>query len=258
MSDDFRGRRRLQRPGRRRPATGSGGGPSGWLITIAAVIVVLVAGWFLGMALAHVVGGRHPRTANLPTPIPLAAASPSPTAGAAVSPSPSLPAATPTPAPVPTHGPRKTAAPAVAPVATPTLTPVITPSPVPSSLPTKRPPPAPAASPAALRTASPAAAPAAGMVSPVNTAAQIVRRYIDAMKAGNLTRAQQFLGNGSPDESFISSSTRIASITSKPNADGSFNVAADMRASGTEYYETFVVAPTPSGDRILQKTAIKP
>lgn len=31
-----------------------------------------------------------------------------------------------------------------------------------------------------------------------------------------------------------------------------------MTTAGVEYYETFVVAPTPAGTRILDKTSIKP
>jgi hypothetical protein len=74
------------------------------------------------------------------------------------------------------------------------------------------------------------------------------------LRRGDPATAQTYLGNGSPDESFIDSATRITSITTTPNADGSYKVAVDMQTTGGEYYETFTVA----SDRILEKTAIKP
>jgi hypothetical protein len=81
-----------------------------------------------------------------------------------------------------------------------------------------------------------------------------VTEYIDALRRGDPAAASAYLGNGSPDESFIDSAARITSITSTPNGDGSYKVAVDMQTSNGEYYETFTVA---SG-RILEKTAIKP
>jgi hypothetical protein len=90
--------------------------------------------------------------------------------------------------------------------------------------------------------------------APENPAARIVTAYIDALRRGDPAAASTYLGNGSPDESFIDAATRITSITSTPNGDGSYKVAVDMQTSNGEYYETFTVA----SNHILDKTAIKP
>jgi hypothetical protein len=86
----------------------------------------------------------------------------------------------------------------------------------------------------------------------------VVRAYIDALRRGDPQTAAQYLGNGVPDEDFIDSGTRITSVNSTRNTDGSYKVDVDMQTSKGEYYETFVVASTPDGSRILDKTAIKP
>lgn len=67
-----------------------------------------------------------------------------------------------------------------------------------------------------------------------------------------------YLGNGVPDEDFIDENTRITGMSSTRNADGSYKVAVNMQTAKGEYYETFVVAPSANGARILDKTAIKP
>jgi hypothetical protein len=67
-----------------------------------------------------------------------------------------------------------------------------------------------------------------------------------------------YLGNGSPDESFIDENTHITSVSSSRNADGSYKVEVDMKTRNGEYYETFTVATTSTGSRILEKTAIRP
>jgi hypothetical protein len=87
-----------------------------------------------------------------------------------------------------------------------------------------------------------------------NPAARVVRAYIEALRRGDPTTASTYLGNGSPDEAFIDSATRISSINSTRNADGSYKVSVDLQTASGEYYETFTVA----SDRILDKTAIKP
>jgi hypothetical protein len=89
-------------------------------------------------------------------------------------------------------------------------------------------------------------------------ATQTVLAYINALKRGDPQAAALYLGNGSPDEDFINENTRISSVSSTPNGDGSFKVAVDMQTVNGEYFETFIVAQTGSGARILDKTAIKP
>lgn len=103
-------------------------------------------------------------------------------------------------------------------------------------------------------TAAPAQAPAHAS----NPATQTVIAYIDALKRGDPQAAALYLGNGSPDEDFINENTRIASVSSTPNGDGSFKISVDMQTVNGEYFETFTVAQTGSGARILDKTAIKP
>jgi hypothetical protein len=91
-----------------------------------------------------------------------------------------------------------------------------------------------------------------------DAASRTVRAYIEALRRGDPSSAATYLGNGVPDESFIDGSTRIASITSTRNTDGSYKVEVDMKTSQGEYYETFIVASTGTANRILDKTAIKP
>lgn len=85
-----------------------------------------------------------------------------------------------------------------------------------------------------------------------------MRSYIDALRRGDPTGAAVYLGNGVPDEDFVDENTRVVSVNSTRNADGSYKVAVDMQTNKGEYYETFVVASTADGARILEKTAIKP
>jgi hypothetical protein len=78
------------------------------------------------------------------------------------------------------------------------------------------------------------------------------------LRRGDPQAAAAFLGNGAPDEDFIDANTRIASVNTTRNSDGSYKVVVDMQTSKGEYSETFVVAGTGDGARILEKTAIKP
>ncbi len=64
------------------------------------------------------------------------------------------------------------------------------------------------------------------------------------LRRGDPQGAAQYLGNGTPDEDFIDSNTRITSVNSTRNSDGSYKVAVDMHTSKGEYFETFTVAPT--------------
>jgi hypothetical protein len=127
---------------------------------------------------------------------------------------------------------------------------VPTPTPTPAPEPTRTP--IETASPHAseLPSPEPTQAPLAQAGSP---AAHIVRAYIDALRRGDPQTASTYLGNGTPDESFIDSGTRISSVTTSRNSDGSYKVEVDMRTAQGEYYETFTVA----SNRILDKTAIK-
>lgn len=249
-------------PRRRRAAPPSSpqrpGGGSSWVPTIVAGIVVIAAGWFLGMGLAHVLN-KHPvqETAQGPLSSPISVTPlPSPT---------SAPTPAQTPSPRPTHTPRpkprRTRKPAPAPTPTPIPVVTINPATMPPATQApalrqtqpvaRRPEPVTSVLPSPSPSPSPSSAPVGG-------AARLVRKYIDAMRRGDPQTADLYLANGSPDESFIGPSTQITSITSTQRADGSYKVAVDMRTPSGEYYETFTVAATAQGDRILDKTAIKP
>ncbi len=252
MSDDFRRRRRLSNKGTPRRSRPNGVNP--WVITIFAALVVILGGWFLGQALARVFNGpaKNEKVAQAPTPVPIVTpvSSASPAAEATASPAPSpTPTASPKPTPQATPAatatvkvttaPVETAAPAAA--STAAAAPA-RPTPVPAAS-------TPAASAAPVATAAPA--PASAHETP---ASGVVRAYIDALRRGDPGAASAYLGNGVPDESFIDASTRINSVTSTRNGDGSYKVSVDMHTAQGEYYETFTVA----SDRILEKTAIKP
>lgn len=257
MSDDFRRRRRLSNTGSPRRSSG-GSGMNPWVVTIFAAIVVIAGGWFLGQTLARIFNGP-PKNESVakrqaPTPLPVVTPPPSPSPAASLAPTPTPePAATPKPTPRPTPTPTPaatstatvnvTAAPSAAPAPTPTAT--SAPTAAPSATPALR-----HTQPIARRP-EPTATPAP---VPQNPAARVVHAYIDALRRGDPAAAAAYLGNGTPDESFIDSSTRITSITTARNADGSYKVSVDMQTAKGEYFETFTVA----SNQILQKTAIKP
>jgi outer membrane biosynthesis protein TonB len=250
MSGDFRRRRRIPPDAPRRTSRG-GNGVNPWVITIAAAIVVIAGGWFLGQALAHAFSGPQPKPQQvaqvLPSPSATVQPSPSPAASATAAPSAS---------PKPTSAP--TPKPTIARTATPKPKPTPEPTPTASAQPTS----APTALAPVLRHTEPVArkaetTPSAAATTAPQTegsAARVVRAYINALRGGDPATASTYLGNGVPDESFIDSATRIISVTQTENSDGSYKVSVDMQTAQGEYYETFTVA----SDKILDKTAIKP
>lgn len=231
-----------------------------WVITIFAALVVIAGGWFLGQALARVFNGQ-PKTekvAQAPTTQPILTPPPSasPQASAPASPS-AAPSPTHSPKPTPEPSPTATAEVTTAPVQTaqPTAQPTATTAPTASPAATPSPSPATRRTQPIARRPEPSSAPAAQSANQgTGEASRIVRGYIESLRAGNPEQASTYLGNGSPDETFIDSSTRIVSISESANGDGSYKVSADMQTTKGEYYETFIVA---SG-KILDKTAIKP
>lgn len=100
--------------------------------------------------------------------------------------------------------------------------------------------------------------PAASSAPAQDAGATTVRAYIEALRRGDPQAAAAYLGNGVPDEAFIDGSTRITGLTSTRNSDGSYKVGVNLQTPKGEYYETFLVAPSGSGARILEKTAVKP
>jgi hypothetical protein len=257
--DDLRRRRRLTSGGPRR-SSGGGNSFGPWLVTVLAAIAVIVGGWFLGQTLAHVFNGSQSSTQvarQQPTPAPVVTPLTSPSPEVTVAP-------TPTPTVEPTVNPTEepTLPPTPAPSAAPTIAPTEKPTPAPTPTPTV------AAASAAPRKTQPIArrpenTPAPSTATPAtgaagDSASRTVRAYIDALRRGDPQAAAAYLGNGVPDETFIDGNTRIASINSTRNSDGSYKVEVDMKTAQGEYFETFIVASTPNGNRILEKTAIQP
>ena len=92
---------------------------------------------------------------------------------------------------------------------------------------------------------------------PSNAAEVTVRSYIEALRSGDPQTAGSYLGNGSPDEGFINSSTHIVSMHTAREADGSYVVAVTMSTTSGNYLETFDVSATADGSKILQKSVTK-
>ena len=256
MSDERRRRRPNPEAGPRRTKSSSAGGIMPWAITIAAALAVIAGGWFLGQALAHAFGGGSTtQTAQTqPSGIPPVTPLPSPSAtelNETPAPSPSSsPSAPPTASP--SARPTRTLPPTPEPSAAPTVTPAATLKPKPSPVATPTPAPAP------TRVPTPAPATVAAPVSAASSAAkQTVLGYIAALKRGDPQTAASYLGNGAPDESFINSQTRILNVTETPNADGSSMVEVQMQTGDGEVSESFQVASSAGGSRILDKTATK-
>jgi hypothetical protein len=97
--------------------------------------------------------------------------------------------------------------------------------------------------------------PPAPTPAPENGAARIVRAYIDALRRGDPQTAAKYLGNGAPDETFIDPTTRITSLTTTENSDGSYSVAVEMQTRSGKYGETFLVSGAGSGARILGRSS---
>ncbi|MFN2449302.1 MAG: hypothetical protein ABR508_05840 [Candidatus Baltobacteraceae bacterium] len=255
-----------------------------WILTIIAALVVVAGGWFLGQGLAHMLGSKNDQPVPAATAAPLAAATSSPQPAA-----PSQPSPTASVRPLIKPAPKSTHKPAAKPVnaATPAAAPPSSRAPQPTARASAAPTPkaAPATAAPAKATAAPqkataapqkaTAAPQKATAAPIRTmipraavtaappvpediASSTVRAYIDALKRGDPQAASAYLGNGTPDEDFIDGATRITSLTSTRNSDGSYKVAVTLQTVKGRYGETFVVAPNGSGARILEKTAIKP
>ncbi len=92
---------------------------------------------------------------------------------------------------------------------------------------------------------------------PSNAAEVTVRSYIEALRSGDPQTAASYLGNGSPDESFINSSAHIVSMHTAREADGSFVVAVTLSTPSGSYLETFDVSSAADGSKILQKSVSK-
>jgi hypothetical protein len=112
---------------------------------------------------------------------------------------------------------------------------------------------APAAPPKA--TSAPAAPPKASAGEP---AVSLVRSYLEALARGDRATASAYLAGGSASETFMSGQAQIESIRSTPGSNSGYQVTADVKSGGVEYYGTFTVVPGPSGLHIVDHYWIKP
>ncbi len=85
-----------------------------------------------------------------------------------------------------------------------------------------------------------------------------MRSYLAAMTQGDREAASAYLASGAPNEAFLNASTAVESVRSEALGGSRYRVMADMRSSGTEYYETFTVEPGPGGLQITDHYWIKP
>jgi hypothetical protein len=277
-------RRRTEPPSSRR----SSSAPS-LLPTIALGIGVVVAGLGIGAFLSAMQnrGASHATTATAPSGLPVVTPVAQPTRGPiAIATLVAHATDTPSPKPAATHPPTASPKPAVtaraaatarAAPATPAATtkPTASPAAKPTLAPTPRPTathPAPTPPPATPRPTippTPAPTPAARVApaGPPSFAAQAqttVRRYLDALIAGNENAAYAALGAapGDPnarlsEEAFIDRGTRITSIrTTAVNANGA-TVEVEISSSRGAYYATYHVTAGAGGPVIDQHDYIK-
>jgi hypothetical protein len=289
--------RRRRSPSSEPPRRSSGG--SSLLPTIALGIGVIVAGLGIGAFFSAMQSKGHPQPttatsggAPVITPVPQPSRGPVVIATMVAHPTPTpAPAPTPTPEPsataAPTPTPRVTAKPsspprpsappaavAAATAAPPSAAPQ-TVAPQATTAPTRVPPPTPPparVTPAAVvvtpRPATPS--PAATIVARVtpdgfNAVAQgTVRRYLDALIAGNENAAYAALGKAAGDpgaqlseEAFIDRGARITSIRTRSTDATGETIDAEIASSRGTYYATYHVTNGPAGPIIDQHDYIK-
>jgi hypothetical protein len=102
---------------------------------------------------------------------------------------------------------------------------------------------------------TPAAPPKASTGEP---AVSLVRSYLEALAHGDRTTASTYLAGGSPSETFMNGEAQIESVRSAPGSNSGYQVTADVKSGGVEYYGTFTVVPGPSGLQIVDHYWIKP
>jgi len=212
---------------------------------------------------AHPTASPSPRVTATPraTPSPRASATPRPT-----------PSASPTPAGTPTAGGTATPSATATPRATPT--PHATPKPVAAASarpvetprPTERPTPRPTERPTPHPTERPTPAPAsvarAVPPAPVSAAQSTVRRYLNALIAGNDAGAYAELGRapgegGLSERSFIDRETRITSMRTTSTDPTGATVEVELSSSHGPYVATYHVTNGPNGPVIDQHDYIK-
>jgi hypothetical protein len=95
--------------------------------------------------------------------------------------------------------------------------------------------------------------------APATDAAGTVRRYLEAIVAGNTTAAAALLSPGGTvkEAAFLDGSAHLTSVrVTRTDASGAF-VEADITAAGGSYVATFHVTNAPAGGTIDQHDYIK-
>jgi hypothetical protein len=114
--------------------------------------------------------------------------------------------------------------------------------------------------PVAVATPAPAASIAAAppKASAGDPAVSLVRSYLESLAHGDRATANTYLAGGSASETFMSGESQIQSVRSTPGSNSGYQVTADVKSGGVEYYGTFTVVPGPSGLQITDHYWIKP
>jgi len=75
---------------------------------------------------------------------------------------------------------------------------------------------------------------------------------------GDRSSASTYLAGGSPSETFMNGEAQIESVRAAPGSNSGYQVTADVKSGGVEYYGTFTVVPGPSGLQITDHYWIRP
>jgi hypothetical protein len=113
----------------------------------------------------------------------------------------------------------------------------------------------PTSTPIAAAKPAPATPPKASAGEP---AVSLVRSYLEALAHGDRATASTYLGGGNPSETFMNGEAQIESVRSTPGSNSGYQVTADVKSGGVEYYGTFTVVPGPSGLQITDHYWIRP
>lgn len=244
-------------PRRRRPVYSEPPRPNGGEFPlIPAIIVVILVGLFVGAVFAHYVAAPKHTKNTLVTVRPTALPTAAPTLAAEPTQPPPTPAPKPTAAETSSPSPQPTATHAVTPPPRPqnTALALATASPVtpkPATAKPSTPRPAPSATPVLKHTLPVARA----TENTSGAAAGVVRSYIGALASGRPQAAAAYLANGSPDQdSFVDAGSRIGSISSSRNTNGTYHVDANVVTASGTYAMSFTVSAT---NRITDHVGVK-
>lgn len=272
-------------PRRRRPDSGSKSEGGGWIATIAMCFGVVVAGLAIGALIAvfmqrstgNPVAASNPVAAPSATPLAPAAPSEQPTR-AQVLIATFMPRRTPRPTATPTQAPSPTPEPTQPPTQAPTpaATPPAPPTPHPAApaaaavvsaaTPERTATPAAAVATAAPVPATAAPAPPAAATAPAAVqsaydehASAVVRRYVDALIAGDDKTALTALGGSGTlsEQAFIDPSSRIISLKVTRIDASNATVGCEIVSAKGHYYATYRVTAATSGPYISEHDYIK-